>query len=191
MTLIQYIRRGAAVLRQRPSRTWIQWHGQRYVERLGRGGLLALAAALVLSIHLALVQWPEKDELQIQAVELIAKLLACHPGDASPGNPDLSQMRAQMRVDPDQRKQVIMDQLVQAGLLLVDIHYQGEDIIEGRLRRTSVEISAMGSYRNLSAGLRLLTAHPLLRLESLTLDREKPEDMLVNVKMRLSMLGET
>ncbi|MGB3433876.1 hypothetical protein [Achromobacter sp.] len=191
MTLIQYIRCGVAALRQRPSRTWMRWHGQRCIERLGRGGLLALAATLVLSVHLAVVQWPEKEELQVQAVELIARLLACHPGDASPGSPDLDQMRTQMRVDPDQRKQAVMDQLVQAGLLLVDIRYQGDDIIQDRLRRTSVDITAVGSYQDLSAGLRLLAAQPLLRLESLELDRQKPEDMLVNVKMRLSMLGET
>ena len=74
-------------------------------------------------------------------------------------------------------------------MLLVDIQYQGEDTIQGRLRRTSVDITAVGSYQDLSAGLRKLTDEPLLRLESLSLDRQRPENMLVNVKMRLSMLG--
>ena len=191
MTWIRYLGCGAAALRRLPSPTWIRWHGQRGVERLGRGGLLALAAALVLSVHLAMVQWPEKGKLQIQALELLARLLACHPGDMALGSPGLDRMRAQMRVDSDQRKQAIMDQLVHAGLLLVDIQYQSEDISQGQLRRTWVDITAVGTYRDLSTGLRQLAGQPLLRLESLTLDRKKPEDMLVNVNMRLSMLGVT
>lgn len=182
------IRRRLAALRQSNGGSPLRWHAQCWAERFGRGGLLALAALLVLIVHCVVVLWPEKGTLQMRALELNAELHACQPHVAPPGN-DMDELRVQLRLDPDQRKLAVMEQLVRSGLLLVDIQYQGEDTIQGRLRRTSVDVTAVGSYQDLSAGLRKLTEEPLLRLESLSLDRQKPENMLVNVKMRLSMLG--
>lgn len=182
------IRRRLAALRQREAGSPLRWHWQCWAERLGRGGLLALVALWVLIVHFVVVLWPEKGELQLRALELHAEIHACTPHVAPSGN-DMDELRVQLRLDPDERKLAVMEQLVRSGLLLVDIQYQGEETIQGRLRRTSVDITAVGSYQDLSAGLRKLTDEPLLRLESLSLDRQRPENMLVNVKMRLSMLG--
>lgn len=173
---------------QAPWRARLRWHVQHYVELLGRGGVLALAASLIVLAHCVLALWPEKDELLRRHVELIAELHACSPSLGSPGA-DMDTLRAQMRLDPDQRKLAVMEQLQLSGLLLVDIQYLGEEAVQGRLRRTSVDISAVGSYQDLTAALRELTEEPLLRLEALALDRQQPENMLVNIKMRLSMLG--
>ncbi|CAB3902632.1 MULTISPECIES: hypothetical protein [Achromobacter] len=182
------LRQRLVALRQGRAGSPLRWHWQCWAERLGRGGLLALVALIVLVLHCAFVLWPEKGELRMRSIELNAELHSCSPYMAPPGN-DMDELRVQLRLDPDQRKLAVMEQLQKSGLLLIEIQYQGEDTIQGRLRRTSVDITAVGSYQDLSAGLRRLIDEPLLRLESLALDRQRPENMLVNVKMRLSMLG--
>lgn len=183
------IKRRFAAMRQAKALSRLRWEMQRGAEQLGRGGLLAAGAAVVLTVHCLFVLWPEKGELQLKALEIQAELHACSPSIAPPGGNDMDALRVQMRLDPDQRKLDVMGELLRSGLLLVDIQYQGEDTIQGRLRRTWLDITAVGSYQDLSSGLRNLTDHPLLRLESLAVDRQKPEHILVNVKMRLSMLG--
>ena len=75
-----------------------------------------------------------------------------------------------------------MEQLGGAGLLLIDIRYRGEDAVRGSLRRTSMDVSAVGSYKDLTAALELLAAQPLLRMETLALDRQRPENRLIEVK---------
>ena len=52
-----------------------------------------------------------------------------------------------------------------------------------------MDVSAVGSYKDLTAALELLAAQPLLRMETLALDRQRPENRLIEVKMKLSMLG--
>ncbi|WZB61974.1 hypothetical protein WJ970_34610 [Achromobacter xylosoxidans] len=62
-----------------------RWHWQRWRAALGRGGLLALATAIVLAVHGAFVLWPEQGELRRQRIALIAQLQACHtPASALP-----------------------------------------------------------------------------------------------------------
>lgn len=163
-----------------------RWHAQRGVQQLGRAGLLSLGASCVLAAH-AVVTLPEKGDLQRKALEFNSEMHKCTPSLEPDGV--MGALRAQLRRDADARKLDVMGELARSGLLLVDIQYQDEDIIEGRLRRTSLDISAIGSYQDLSSGLRHLADHPLLRLESLSLDRQRPENMLLNVKLRLSMLG--
>ena len=53
-----------------------RWHWQRWRAALGRGGLLALATAIVLAVHGAFVLWPEQGELRRQRIALIAH---CRP----------------------------------------------------------------------------------------------------------------
>ena len=48
--------------------------------------------------------------------------------------------------------------------------------MRGSLRRTSMDVSAVGSYKDLTAALELLAAQPLLRMETLALDRQRPEN---------------
>lgn len=181
------VRYGAS-LRQASVMPRLKWHLQRGKQALGRGGLLALGTAVALAAHGVLLQWPEQDELRRQRVTLMAELEACHMPAPMP-LAAMDQLRAQLRLALDQRKLAVMEQLGGAGLLLVDIRYRGEDEARGSLRRTSVDVSAVGSYRDLSAALELLAAQPLLRLETLALDRPRMENRLINVKMKLSMLG--
>ena len=165
-----------------------RWPWQRWRAALGRGGLLALATAIVLAVHGAFVLWPEQGELRRQRIALIAQLQACHTPASAPAAA-MEQVRAQLRMALDQRKFAVMEQLGGAGLLLIDIRYRGEDAVRGSLRRTSMDVSAVGSYKDLTAALELLAAQPLLRMETLALDRQRPENRLIEVKMKLSMLG--
>ena len=123
-----------------------RWHWQRWRAALGRGGLLALATAIVLAVHGAFVLWPEQGELRRQRIALIAQLQACHTPASAPAAA-MEQVRAQLRMALDQRKFAVMEQLGGAGLLLIDIRYRGEDAVRGSLRRTSMDVSAVGSYR--------------------------------------------
>ena len=99
----------------------------------------------------------------------------------------MEQVRAQLRMALDQRKFAVMEQLGGAGLLLIDIRYRGEDAVRGNLRRTSMDVSAVGSYKDLTAALELGRA-AAVRMETLALDRQRPENRLIEVKMKLSML---
>ena len=97
----------------------------------GRGGLLALATAIVLAVHGAFVLWPEQGELRRQRIALIAQLQACHTPASAPAAA-MEQVRAQLRMALDQRKFAVMEQLGGAGLLLIDIRYRGEDAVRGK-----------------------------------------------------------
>ena len=163
-----------------------RWQAQRVMEQLGRAGLLSLGASVVLVAHY-IVTLPEKGDLRRKALEFKSEMHTCSPTLEPTGV--MGELRAKLRLDTDPRKLDVMGELTRSGLLLVDIQYQGEDIIDGRLRQTSLDISAIGSYQDLSSSLRNLADHPLLRLESLSLERHRPENMLLNVKLRLSMLG--
>lgn len=163
-----------------------RWQAQRVAQQLGRAGLLSLGTSVVLAAHF-IVSLPEKGDLRRKALEINSEMHKCTPTLEPSGV--MGALRTQLRLATDPRKLDVMGELTRSGLLLVDIQYQGEDIIEGRLRRTSLDITAIGSYQDLSSGLRSLAEHPLLRLESLSLDRHRPENMLLNVKLRLSMLG--
>ena len=100
----------------------------------------------------------------------------------------MEQVRAQLRMALDQRKFAVMEQLGGAGLLLIDIRYRGEDAVRGSLRRTSMDVSAVGSYKDLTAALELLAAQPLLHGDA---GAGPPASgaRLIEVKMKLSMLG--
>ena len=117
----------------------------------GPGGLLALATAIVLAVHGAFVLWPEQGELRRQRIALIAQLQACHTPASAPAAA-MEQVRAQLRMALDQRKFAVMEQLGGAGLLLIDIRYRGEDAVRGSLRRTSMDVSAVGSYKDPDRG---------------------------------------
>ena len=112
-----------------------RWHWQRWRAALGRGGLLALATAIVLAVHGAFVLWPEQGELRRQRIALIAQLQACHTPASAPAAAAMSRC-ARSCAWRWTSAFAVMEQLGGAGLLLIDIRYRGEDAVRGSLRRT-------------------------------------------------------
>ena len=130
-----------------------RWHWQRWRAALGRGGLLALATAIVLAVHGAFVLWPEQGELRRQRIALIAQLQACHTPASAPAAA-MEQVRAQLRMALDQRKFAVMEQPGGAGLL-IDIRYRGEDAVRGACAHLDGCVGG-GLVQDLTAALELL-----------------------------------
>ena len=161
----------------------LRWQRQVLACHLGRGGRLALAACGLLLGYGALAQWPQQQDLQQRRQRLSAPPRAGGGADRR-----AQQLRAQLSEDMNPRKQVLA-QLSQAGLIVFDAAYRDEPEAGGKLRRVSVELSAAGRYPELMAALVALKAQPLLRLETLTLERAQTTNVMLSIRMRLSMLG--
>ncbi|WP_156183957.1 GspMb/PilO family protein [Chromobacterium sp. LK1] len=164
----------------------LRWQRQVLACHLGRGGQLALAACGLLLGYGALAQWPQQQDLQQRRQRLSAPPRAL---PAAEPTARAQQLRAQLSEDMNPRKQALLAQLSQAGLIVFDAAYRDEPEAGGKLRRVSVELSAAGRYPELMAALVALKAQPLLRLETLTLERAQTTNVMLSIRMRLSMLG--
>ena len=101
----------------------------------------------------------------------------------------MEQVRAQLRMALDQRKFAVMEQPGRRRAA-ADRHSLSR---RGRgARQPAAHLDGCvggGLVQDLTAALELLAAQPLLRMETLALDRQRPENRLIEVKMKLSMLG--
>ena len=189
--LITAWRRARQVRVQPESGQWrhwgrrLRWQRQVLACHLGRGGQLALAACGLLLGYGALAQCRSSRTCSSGASGS-ARRRAFAGGGA---DRLAQQLRAQLSEDMNPRKQALLAQLSQAGLIVFDAAYRDEPEAGGKLRRVSVELSAAGRYPELMAALVALKAQPLLRLETLTLERAQTTNVMLSIRMRLSMLG--
>ncbi|MFC5475721.1 hypothetical protein [Paraherbaspirillum soli] len=167
----------------------LRWHAQGVLERIGRNGVLAAAAALGLVAYQGLALLPEGQALQQEQQTVTADLAKLSRAPA-PTAEATQTAAALLGANISARKLIVFELLRQYGLDVSDSTYREDEEVKGRMARWTLNVVASGRYSDLSRALTALQAQPLLRLDAVSLERQKIEDTLLSMKLRLSLLGD-
>lgn len=189
MRIAHYLNR----LRAMPADTILQrarWSSRRLQERMGPLGLGAAALLIAGLAYCFAVQMPLTRALaedKIRLTQDIAKLKSSSRGpvDTSPA----ARLRDRLNGDSSAQKLGIFETLKQYGLEARESTYRKDDEVKGKLERWSMNIAMTGRYADLIRALHVFAEQPLLRIDAVTLDRQRIEDDKLNIGLRISLLG--
>ncbi|AKM02847.1 MULTISPECIES: hypothetical protein [Burkholderia cepacia complex] len=166
----------------------LRWGRYVATRKLGVPGLLAAGAVVgLLGLHALYIQ-PGGTRLDATRGAL-AKDLAALPkpgpkaGDSGMTLQDVQQLRSR------EQAYSLFEILSQNGLERKHATYRREAEVKGKLRRLTISIALSGSYAGLREAMRKIADQPMVRIESVTIEREKIDSPVVNVDLRVSLLG--
>ncbi|AIO28881.1 hypothetical protein [Burkholderia cepacia] len=166
----------------------LRWGRYVATRKLGVPGLLAAGAVVaLLGLHALYIQ-PGGARLDATRGAL-AKDLAALPkpgpkaGDGGMTLHDVQQLRSR------EQAYSLFEILSQNGLERKHATYRREAEVKGKLRRLTISIALSGSYAGLREAMRKIADQPMVRIESVTIEREKIDSPVVNVDLRVSLLG--
>lgn len=165
----------------------MRWHLMQWQRRLGSGGLLALAvitAALVIDqavVHPAIAV----DHLRRQAVELG---IAEQPQDVQVTEPAVVE-KMPSADDFAPRLEQLLAALTRRGFIIEQTTLAYSSPGDTGLQRLDVEIPLAGPYSLLREALLDVAREPAVRIENLTLERKDIASGLLNINLKVSLLG--
>lgn len=166
----------------------LRWGRYVATRKLGVPGLLAAGAVVgLLGLHALYIQ-PDVARLDATRGALAQDLAALpKPGPkAGAGGmtlQDVQQLRSR------EQAYSLFEILSQNGLERKHATYRREAEVKGKLRRLTISIALSGSYAGLREAMRKIANQPMVRIENVTIEREKIDSPVVNVDLRVSLLG--
>ncbi|AZQ51000.1 hypothetical protein [Burkholderia cenocepacia] len=166
----------------------LRWSAYAATARLGVPGLLAggLVAALI-GAH-ALHLQPDGERLEAERSARAAELAALpKPGkQAGAGGMTLQQVQ-QLR--SSEQAYSIFQILSQRGMDRKHATYRREVEMKGKLRRLTISIALSGSYVGLREAMREIADQPMVRIEGVSIERDRIDSATVTADLRVSLLG--
>ncbi|WP_321790388.1 hypothetical protein [Burkholderia pyrrocinia] len=166
----------------------LRWSAYAATRKLRVPGLLAAGAVVgLLGLHAFYLQ-PDGARLD-STRDALAKELAALPkpgpkaGDGSMTLKDVQQLHS------SEQAYSLFEILTQNGLERKHATYRREVEVKGKLRRLTISMAMSGSYVGLRNALRTIADQPMVRIESVVIEREKIDSPVVNVDLRVSLLG--
>lgn len=164
------------------------WCAYAVRRRLGVFGLCAAAVLAALPVVHALHLQPEAERLAGVRAES-RKALAALP------KPDDVKGAAGMTLHDVQKLQVseqaysLFEILKKNGVDRKNATYRRDVEAKGKLRRLTIGIVATGPYAGLREALRVIADQPMVRIESVSVERDRIDRPTVDVNLRISLLG--
>ncbi|WP_460133424.1 hypothetical protein [Pseudomonas sp. S1_E04] len=165
----------------------LRWQLQQWQHRLGFWGLLALgliAAALLIE---AVVIHPASSADRQRRQELQAGI-AAQPQDVRVTEPAVIE-KLPTADDFAPRLEKLLGLLTQRGFILQQTTLAYSAPGDTGLQRLDVEIPLTGPYSLLREALTELIQEPGVRIESLTLERKEITSGMLNISLKVSVLG--
>lgn len=166
----------------------LRWSAYAATRKLGAAGLLAAGAvAGLLGLH-ALYLQPDSARLDTARAVLTKEFAALpKPGEKAGGGgmtlQDVQQLRSR------EQAYTLFEILAQNGMERKQATYRREAEVKGKLRRVTISMAMSGSYAGLREAMRKIADQPMVRIESVAIERDKIDSPDVNVDMRVSLLG--
>ncbi|MCP3024481.1 hypothetical protein [Cupriavidus basilensis] len=166
----------------------LRWGAGVAARRLGMPGMLAAALGVgMLGMHAGYLQ-PEKAHLEAER-SARAKELAALPKRLSQARGTGLTLQAVQQLRNSEQAYSIFQILAQHGLEREQATYRREIEAKGKLRRLTIGITASGSYTGLREAMREIADQPMVRIESVSIERDKIENPIISIDMRVSLLG--
>ena len=166
----------------------LRWVAYAAARKLGVPGLLAggLVVALV-GAHAFYLQ-PDGEHLEVERDARTTALAALpKPGQkAGDGGMTLAQVK-QLR--SSEQAYSIFQILSQRGMERKHATYRREVEVKGKLRRLTISIAMSGSYVGLREAMREIADQPMVRVEGVSIERDRIDSANVNADLRVSLLG--
>lgn len=165
----------------------LRWFAANVQRALGsRGTLALLVIAATLITQLGVIN-PGHEGIAMRLKEAQAGISV---------KPDAVQKREPSRLHQlastdtfDARLEALISALKSHRLLIKDIQFQYSPVDENRLQRLEVELPMLGTYLMLREALPALLEQPAVRVESISLSRKTIGDPVVEISLKLSLLG--
>ncbi|WP_414448999.1 hypothetical protein AB4851_06935 [Burkholderia sp. 22PA0099] len=166
----------------------LRWGAYVATRKLGVPGLLAAASAVaLLGLH-ALYLQPEHVRLAAMR-DGLAKQFAALPvpaAKAGTGGMTLDQVQ---QLQSGTQAYALFEILAQNGLERKNATYRSAAEVKGKLRRLTIDIALHGSYLGLREAIRAIAGQPMVRIESVTIERDGIDSADINAALQVSMLG--
>lgn len=166
----------------------LRWGAYAAARKLGVPGLVAggLVVALV-GVH-ALYLQPDSEHLEAERDARTAELAALPKpgGKAGDGGMTLQQVQQLRR---SEQAYSIFQILAQRGLDRKHATYRREAEVKGKLSRLTISIALTGSYVGLRDAMRQIANQPMVRIEGVSIERDRIDSASVSADLRVSLLG--
>ncbi|VBB14474.1 hypothetical protein [Burkholderia stabilis] len=166
----------------------LRWGAYAATRKLRAPGLLAAGAiAGLLGVH-ALYLQPDSARLDATRDALTKEFAALPKPGAKAGEggmtlKDVQQLRSR------EQAYSLFEILLQNGMERKHATYRREAEVKGKLRRLTINMAMSGSYAGLREAMRKIADQPMVRIESVSIERDKIDSPDVNVDLRVSLLG--
>jgi hypothetical protein len=167
----------------------LRWASHRMQDRLGGLGIAALAVLAVVCVYYFAIQMPRAASLVQDKADLTRQLAALGSQPARAGQSHADRLKAMLDGDTSTQKLAVFETLHEYGIDARESTYRKDDEVKGKLERWSMNIAMTGRYSDLIHALHAFADQPLLRIDALTLDRPRIDDDMLNITLRISLLG--
>lgn len=166
----------------------LRWSAYAASRKLGVPGLVAGGVVVALLGAHALYLQPDGERLEAGRDALAAELarMPKPAGNAGNGGMTLQQVQ-QLRIS--EQAYSIFQILAQHGLDRKHATYRREDEAKGKLRRLTISIALTGSYVGLREAMREIANQPMVRIEGVSIERDRIDNASVGADLRVSLLG--
>ncbi|TCW87224.1 hypothetical protein C5O80_04665 [Burkholderia sp. SRS-46] len=166
----------------------LRWGAHAAARRLGVPGLLAGGLVVALAGAHALHLQPEGERLETGHAARTKELAALpKPGPKASGDGMTLQQVQQLR--SSEQAYSIFQILTQRGMDRKHATYRREVEAKGKLRRLTISIALSGSYVGLREAMREIANQPMVRIEGVSIERDRIDSANVSADLRVSLLG--
>ncbi|ARL38876.1 hypothetical protein [Burkholderia pseudomallei] len=166
----------------------VRWCAYAAGRRLGSVGLAATAVVAAVPIAYSVHFQPETARLAEARVEARKTLAALPTPGTGQGATGLT-LRDVQKLRISEQAYSVFEILEHNGIERKHATYRRDVEAKGKLRRLTIGIAASGSYAGLRAALRAIAIQPMVRIESVSLERERIDSAQLDINLRISLLG--
>ncbi|MBN3751100.1 hypothetical protein G3N96_37800 [Burkholderia sp. Se-20373] len=166
----------------------LRWGAYAASRKLGMPGLVAggLVVALI-GVHACYLQ-PGAEQLEADRDARTKALAALPKPGQKAGHGGMTLQQVQQLRSTEQAYSIFQI-LSQHGMDRKQATYRREVEVQGKLRRLTINVALSGSYVGLREAIREITQQPMVRIEGLSVERERIDSPNVIADLRVSLLG--
>jgi hypothetical protein len=166
----------------------LRWGAYAATRKLGMPGLVAGGLAVALVGAHALYLQPDAARLEAERDARATELAAMPKPDRKAGAGGMTLQQVQQLRSSEQAYSIFQI-LAQRGLERKQATYRREAEVKGKLRRLTISIALNGSYVGLRDAMREIANQPMVRIEGVSIERDRIDSATVTADLRVSLLG--
>ncbi|MGU7779878.1 hypothetical protein [Burkholderia sp. PU8-34] len=166
----------------------LRWGAYAAARKLGMPGLVAggLVVALV-GVHACYLQ-PGAEQLEAERDARTKELAALPKPGQKAGDGGMTLQQVQQLRSTEQAYSIFQI-LTLHGMERKHATYRREIEVQGKLRRLTISVALTGSYVGLREALREIAEQPMVRIEGMSVERDRIDSTNVIADLRVSLLG--
>ncbi|EMN1932186.1 hypothetical protein RVV18_006693 [Burkholderia ambifaria] len=166
----------------------LRWGAYAAARKLGAAGLLAAGLVVALVGAHALYLQPDSERLEAEH-DARTKELAALPQVARKAGADGLTLQQVQQLRSSEQAYSVFQILSQHGMDRKHATYRREVEVKGKLRRLTISIAMSGSYVGLREAMREIASQPMVRIEGVSIERDRIDSANVSADLRVSLLG--